>query len=190
MLTSSGPLEVGPGEGAMSAETTSCPRERFDDYRRCFEAVDESWLRETEVDGRAAPMLALPSALFRWEPKLGYSVDLDVRVLSGTTDALLFLRILSFDPELRRSEPPDFCIPMAFPGATRRQELSWTLFAGAWSDSREEAVLVLDASHRRWAERLDGRLLVYEVGREAASIVSLGDREREPVGRFLAALGG
>jgi hypothetical protein len=76
-------------------------------------------------------------------------------VEQGTDNRLLFIRIDSWDPRYRETNPVDYCIPIAYEGASDRERLTGTVpFGEAWSDSKEDALLVFDATWREWFRSL------------------------------------
>ena len=172
----------------MASERHTCDEITFRRYLELFTNVSRTWTGETRVSGRMLPLLNLPSGVFRWDPTLVYTIDSDFKIRVGTGKPLLFIRIMSFDPKYRANHPEiDFCIPMAYDGASETERLLWTLFAGAWSDTRDEAILVLQEDLLNWAESISDRLVVHEHGKDTASIVNIGQRERQGIGGFVRA---
>ncbi|MCI0342022.1 MAG: hypothetical protein L0216_12905 [Planctomycetales bacterium] len=173
------------------SRSRECTAAEYADYLRLFTNADPEWgtqLPEGEAGG--TPLLLLPSEVFRWDERLAYGLDTDAKVERGSGRPLLFLRVLSWDPVARaRAEPGslDFCIPIAHDGAGERERLSWTLFAGAWSDTRDEAILVLEEPWREWVSGVQDRIVVGERGRKTGSLATVGEREREGLGAFIEA---
>ncbi len=168
-----------------------CTAAQYADYLRLFTPAESAWGASMPgAGGEEVPLLLLPPEAFRWDEKLAYGLDTDAKVERGSGRPLLFLRVLSWDPVARaRAEPGslDFCIPIAYDGAGERERLSWTLFAGAWSDTKDEAILVLELPWREWVVSVRDRIVLGERGRKTGSILTLGDREREPIQAFLDA---
>jgi hypothetical protein len=162
----------------MADSRERCPAKVFSDYLRLFPKTDSSWLSVRREEPRF-PLLSLPSAVFKWDEKLIYTGEFARRVNEATDDSLLFLRVLSFDPAVRREHPEiDFCIPMAYDGASERERASWGLWAGAWCDTREEFTLLFDGQARDWLGQVleESKFVLHEQGRKTASIVTLEER--------------
>jgi len=159
-----------------------CPAKVFSDYLRLFPKTDSSWLSVRQEEPRF-PLLSLPSAVFKWDEKLIYTGEFTLRVNEATKEPLLFLRVLSFDPVVRREHPEiDFCIPMAYDGASERERASWGLWAGAWCDTREEFTLLFDGQAKDWLGQVlkESKFVLHEQGRKTASIITLAGRDGLP----------
>ncbi len=159
-----------------------CSAKVFSDYLRIFSKTDSSWLIVWQEEPRHA-VLSLPASVFKWDEKLVYTGEFALRVNEATDEPLLFLRVLSFDPVVRREHPEiDFCIPMAYDGASENERHSWGLWPGAWCDTREEFTLLFDGRARdRLGRVLEGsKFVLHEQGRKAASIVTLQERDGMP----------
>jgi len=166
-------------------EKRSVSGELFASYKRLFTVVDGGWTQVSKRGGSHLPVLSLPPEVFRWDPELVYTIDTDLKRHDETGEPLLFMRILSFDPRYRAAHPEiDFCIPLAYDGACEREALTWTLFAGAWSDTRDEGILVFEREHAEWIARISDAVAVHERGRDTASKVSIGERERRAIDAF------
>src|SRR2546426_4408470 len=126
----------------------TCTSQQYQAYLETFTRADAK-KRSTIQEGRVS-LIELPVEQFRYSPNVGYSFMLAVMAEEKTGRRLLFVRIDSWDPKAREAgEPVDFCIPMAYEGAPPRERLKWTIpLDGAWSDTREEGLLVFDAD---WA---------------------------------------
>jgi len=159
-----------------------CSAKAFADYLRIFPKTDSSWLSIRQEEPRL-PLLSLPSAVFKWDEKLVYTGEFAWRVNAATDEPLLFLRVLSFDPVVRREHPEiDFCIPMAYDGASERERASWGLWPGAWCDAREEFTLLFNGQAKDWLDQVlkESRFVLHGQGRKTASIITLTERDGLP----------
>ena len=164
-----------------------CSAKAFSDYLRLFPKTDSSWLIVWQEEPRH-PVLSLPAPVFKWDEKLVYTGEFALRVNEATDEPLLFLRVLSFDPVVRREHPEiDFCIPMAYDGVSERERASWGLWPGAWCDTREEFTLLFDGRGKEWLGRvLEGsKFVLHEQGRKTASIITLAERDGLPSAQTL-----
>jgi hypothetical protein len=95
----------------------------------------------------------------------------------GTGRRLLFIRINSWDPKLRKTAAGgiDFCIPMAYEGGSDREHLTRTIgFGGDWSDTREEAIVVLDSTWHDWLQSFSDGIAFSNPTAESAAFLSWG----------------
>jgi hypothetical protein len=138
-------------------------------------------------DGKVG-LVMLPVEQFRYSRDVGYAFELAVLAEAGTDRRLLFIRIDSWDPEYRKQAAPgeiDYCIPLAYDGAPEREKVLWTIpFGGAWSDTREEALLVLDSTWIAWFEKVETGLAFSNPGAESAAFMKIQDREAKAIRAF------
>src|SRR5437870_9686667 len=164
----------------------TCTLEQYRQYLDTF-AVPSPADRQLIADGTVGLVL-LPEKHFHYQRTVGYSFELAVMAESGTERRLLFVRIDSWDPRYREAAAPgeiDFCIPMAYPGASDRERLTWTLpFGGAWSDTKQEAIVVFDSTWREWLASLPTGLAFSHHGADSAAFLQFGPQERGAIEAF------
>ncbi len=159
-----------------------CSVKAFSDFLKLFPKTDSSWLISWQEEPRH-PVLSLPASVFKWDEKLVYTGEFALRVNEETGEPLLFLRVLSFDPVVRREHPEiDFCIPMAYDGASERERASWGLWPGAWCDTRKEFTLLFDGQAKDWLDQMlkESRFVLHEQSKKTASIITLAERDGLP----------
>ena len=167
------------------AET--CTPTQYQAYLDTFTRPDPT-ARSLIQEGQVG-LVELPLHQFKYSPDVGYDFALAAKVEEATGRRLLFIRISSWnpqDPHGRASDQGvDFCIPLGHDGASPRERLSWTIgFGGAWSDSREEAVLVFTPDWADWFRNLAEGVAIANPSGESACILRFGERERSVIREF------
>jgi hypothetical protein len=154
-----------------------------------FRVAEEAWRGRTR-DGR--PLLRLPREILGWTETAIYFANVRACVRDG--EALLVVELRTFDLAVRRELHPseiDWCIPMAYAAASARERTMWKVGLGeGWSDSREVATLVFDASWRSFFADVASTqtLVVGEVGRTTGSFVQQLDRNLTDLAAFAGAV--
>jgi hypothetical protein len=142
------------------------------------------------MNGGTVGLVLMPASQFRYDKNVGYSFGAAAVVEEGTDNRLLFIRIDSWDPRYRETARPgeiDFCIPLAYEGASDRERLVWTIpLGGRWSDTREEAFLVLDSAWREWLQPISGGLAFSNPGAESGAFMPFGRPEAAAIQAFCA----
>jgi hypothetical protein len=153
----------------------TCTSEQYRQYLETFAQpapADRQLIQEGKVG-----LVFLPENHFRYSKNVGYSFETAALVEEGTDNRLLFLRIDSWDPQYRANAPIDYCIPMAYEGASDRERLTWTIpFGGAWSDTTQEALLVFDATWREWFSCISEGVAFSNRGAESAGFLKFRGR--------------
>lgn len=162
----------------------TCTPQEYQAYLHSFVTPDPAG-RSLIQDGRVG-LIQLPLEQFQYSRDVGYAFEVAVLEEEGTGRRLLFIRIDSWDPKLREAgEPVDYCIPMAYEGASEREQLTWTIpFGGGWSDAREEALLVFASDWADWFRGLQDGVAFTNPDTKSASFLRFGERERTPIENF------
>jgi len=136
----------------------------------------------------AVGVIELPTDVFHYSPDAGYEFEVAAMAAAGTGRRLLFVRIDYYDPQLRREAEPgsiDYCIPMAYDGASERERLCWTIpFGGAWSDTREEALLVFEEEWAEWLREVKEGLAFANPGGKSGAYLAFKGRALGPIDAF------
>jgi hypothetical protein len=163
----------------------TCTPQQYRQYLESFTVPDPA--DRQLIDNGKVGLILLPESRFRYDPKVGYSFDTAVMVEEGTDRRLLFIRIDSWDPKNRETSAPDYCIPMAYEGASDRERLIWTIgFEGGWSDAKEEVLLVLDSSWREWFRSFSKGLAFSNASAESAAFLKFRHQEFAAIRAFSA----
>jgi len=166
----------------------TCTPQQYQQYLETF-AVPNPANRQLINEGKVG-LIFLPDSQFRYDRKVGYSFETAVSAEAGADRRLLFIRIDSWDPQYRETAAAgeiDYCIPMAYDGASDRERLTWTIgFGGAWSDTRAEAIVVLDSTWRDWFQSFSDGLAFSNPSAESAAFMRFGERERDAIRAFSA----
>jgi len=164
----------------------TCTQKQYRQYLETFAVPDIEKARFIQ-DG-AVGLVMLEEAQFKYARTVGYAFETAVVAEKGTGRRLLFIRIDSWDPEYRKKAGPgeiDYCIPLAYEGASEREKISWTIpFGGAWSDTKEEATVVFDESWKDWFARIKRGVAFTNASAGSAAFLELGERERKPIEEF------
>src|SRR5262249_39725535 len=102
----------------------TCSSQLHRQYLETFARPDPAD-RHLMQDGKVGLILLLEKH-FKYDRNGGYSFDTAAVVEEGTDNRLLFVRIDSWDPHYRETAGPgaiDFCIPIAYDGASDRERL-------------------------------------------------------------------
>ena len=165
------------------------PKKEYEAYLESLTAPDPARRRLVQ-DGNMG-LIALEKNQFTYSPDVGYAFEVAALAEEETGRRLFFIRIDSWDPKYRAEAEPgsiDYCIPMAYDGATELERLKWTIpFGGAWSDTSEEALLVFDASWAEWFRQVKTGLAFANPGSQSAALMQLGERELGPIKTFCEA---
>ena len=133
-------------------------------------------------------LVVLEEAQFKYCRTVGYAFEVAAMEEKDTGRRLLFIRIDSWDPEYRKNAGPgeiDYCIPLAYEGASEREKLSWTVpFGGAWSDTREEATVVFDERWKDWFAGLTVGVAFTNPDAESGAFLRFTEREKKPIDEF------
>ncbi len=166
----------------------TCTPQQYGQYLETF-TVPNPADRQLINQGKVG-LIFLPDSQFRYDRKVGYSFETAVSVEEGTHRRLLFIRIDSWDPRHRETAAAgeiDFCIPLAYDGASDRERLTSTIgFGGAWSDTRPEAILVLNSTWRDWFQTFSEGVAFSNPSAECAAFMRFGERERDAIRTFSA----
>lgn len=166
----------------------TCTSQQYRQYLETF-TVPNPADRQLIADGKVGLVL-LPESEFRYQRSVGYSFETAVMVEEGSDHRLLFVRIDSWDPAYRQAAQPgeiDFCIPAAYEGASERERLTWTIpLDGAWSDTKQEALVVFDSTWRPWLGSLAAGLAFSNAGAESGAFMEFGERELAAIQEFRA----
>ena len=165
----------------------TCTLAQYQAYLGTFTRPDpasRSCIQEGQVG-----LVVLPLHQFKYSPDVGYDFALAVKVEEATRRRLLFIRISSWDPQdpngRASGQGIDFSIPLAHDRASPRERLSWTIgFGGAWSDSREEALLVFGADWADWFSKLAEGVAFANPGGQSGCLLRFGERERSLIQAF------
>ena len=139
-----------------------------------------------DTDDRLGVVLLDPE-VFLYRQEVGYAFETAVMESSEGGDRLLFVRIDAWDPVHRAENPQiDYCIPMAYKGASEAEQLRWKIpFGGAWSDTWEVGLIVFDERWRGWLRQVEGQLAFTNPGGSSAALFRLGERHQEKLEAFL-----
>ncbi len=164
-----------------------CTPEQYQAYLDTFTKPDPA--RRSLIEGGRVGLLVLSPCEFQYSPDLGYDFALAAKAEESTGRRLLFIRISSWDPHDPRSRasgwPVDFCIPLAYEEASPRERLTWSLgFGGAWSDSREEALLVFTHDWAEWFRGLAEGVAFTNPDQPTACLLRFGKSERKVIEVF------
>src|SRR4051794_12431404 len=105
---------------------TPCTLQQYHQYLETFSRPAPADRHVMNAAGTVGLVL-LPETQFRYDKNVGYSFVAAAMVEEGTDNRLLFVRIDSWDPQYRENAAPgeiDFCIPLAYEGASDRQRLT------------------------------------------------------------------
>jgi hypothetical protein len=140
-------------------------------------------------DGRVG-LILLPAKEFTYDKAVGYSFDTAVVVEEGSDNLLLFIRIESWNPQYRAEAVAgqiDFCIPIAYEGASDCERLLWTIpLGGSWSDCKREALMVFDSAWRDWFRPLSDGLAFSNPGAESAAFMNWRQHDFAAIRAFCA----
>jgi hypothetical protein len=152
-----------------------CTAEQYRKYLESF-ATPNPADRSLIQAGRVG-LIELRPEQFRYSRDLGYAFEVAAVAEEGAGRRLLFIRIDSYDPGLRAAgEPVDYCIPVAYDGASARERLTWTIpFGGGWSDAREEGLLVFESDWAGWFRGLRDGVAFTNPGAESACFLRLSE---------------
>jgi hypothetical protein len=138
--------------------------------------------------GRIAgvPIIELAIEQFAYRDDVGYDFELCCMAHPATAERWLFVRIDQWDPEIRRTSPDiDYCIPLAYDGASEGERLRWTIgFGGGWSDAAEVALLVFDRAWRDFFARVDDRVVFANPNARSGALLRIPDRHRNALDAF------
>ena len=163
----------------------TCSPAQFGQYRSTFLAPDLH-RKELIADDKVG-LVYLPPDQFTYRRSAGYAFEVAAVAEQGTSHKLLFIRIDVFDPKERETSPPDYCIPIAYDGASDRERLIWTIgFGGGWSDCREDALLVFDSDWIPWFRSLVDGVAFSNEEAESAAYLSFDDRVLPVIADFCA----
>lgn len=160
-----------------------------DQYRQYLETFTVPIIENTRsIQDGSVGLVVLAEAQFKYSKTVGYAFEVAAMEEKDTGRRLLFIRIDSWDPEYRKHAglgEIDYCIPLAYEGASEREKLSWTVpFGGAWSDTREEATLVFDERWKDWFEKLIVGVAFTNEGAESGAFLRFTEREKKPLAEF------
>lgn len=164
----------------------TCTKQQYEAYLESLTVPDPD--RRRLVQDGSVGLIVLEKNQFTYSPEVGYAFEVASLTEEETGRRLLFIRIDSWDPKYRAQAEPgaiDYCIPMAYEGASELERLKWTIpFGGAWSDTREEALLVFDASWANWLRQVRTGLAFANPDAKSAALMQLGERELGPIKAF------
>jgi len=165
----------------------TCTPQQYQAYLDTFTRPDAA-ARSIVHDGQVG-LVELPLHQFEYSPDVGYDFALAAKVEEATGRRLLFIRISSWDPQdphgRASGQGVDFCIPLAHDRASPRERLSWTIrFGGAWSDSREEALLVFTSDWAGWFSRLAEGVAFANPTGQSGCFLRFGEAELSVIREF------
>jgi hypothetical protein len=135
-------------------------------------------------------LILLSAEQFKYDRSEGYSFETAVVAEQDTGNRFLFIRIDAWNPEYRakaQSGEIDYCIPIAYPGASDRERLKWTIpMGGAWSDTTEKALVVFDSSWRAWFESLTAGLAFSSPGEQSGAFMNWSQHDLKDIRAFCA----
>jgi hypothetical protein len=147
-----------------------------------------AWSCRIEIPGDPEfPTLRLPPTRLRYSTERSYPFAFEARLAGG--QPLLFANISSFETAI--GTPSGWAIPAAYTPRDEDQRLRQLLgFDEGWEDAEYECMFVCDARFAElWRAALErGCFGLTVAGAASLYPVRLGDREREPLAAFLAAL--
>jgi hypothetical protein len=165
------------------------------DMRTCTAPLFRQYLERFAVPAPADRLLIgdgtvglvmLPESRFRYDRNVGYSFETVVMVEEESGQPVLFVRIDSWDPGYRETNPIDYCIPIADPNASERERLVSSIgFDGGWSDTKQEVIVVFDPTWRDWFRSFSAGLAFSSPGAESAAFMKYGERETPVVHAFV-----
>ncbi len=137
------------------------------------------------IENNTMGLIVPPLNQFEYSADVNYEFETAVMEEEKTDCKLLFIRIDAYDPAGRETNKPDYCIPLAFEGATDYQKLTWTVpFGGAWSDTREVVLMVFDDTWIPWFKGISKGLAFSNPNSRAACCMTYSAREQETISLF------